>query len=223
MPSNNCKFLFGLPPEWVMINTPIMNLIPAQEHMKMMALLSPIALFLQGVNLKKLNIPTDCKSNGLIIPNSDQQIYRYYVHGDVTHKPNIQQLDGKKVIFADGSTEEIDLIIYATGYKIEFSFIDKSDLNWQEGTTQPNLYMNVFHPEENNLFVIGIVHPTGTQARHMPQSLWQQKFGFSLNHSSEDEGDTASRSEPTEVTTNISLEDELSTLSIHTKDDISRL
>ncbi len=52
----------------------------------------------------------------------------------------------------------------------------------------------------------------------MPQSLWQQKCGFSLNHSSEDEGDTASRSEPTEVTTNITLEDELSTLSI--QDDI---
>ena len=55
---------------------------------------------------------------------------------------------------------------------------------------------------------------TGTQARSMPQSLWQQKCGFSLNHSSEDDGDTASRSEPTEVTTNITLEDELSTLSI---------
>jgi len=48
----------------------------------------------------------------------------------------------------------------------------------------------------------------------MPQSLWQKKCGFSLNHSSEDEGDTASQSEPTKVTTNIPLEDELSTLSI---------
>lgn len=159
------KFLFGLPPEWVMINTPIMNLIPAQEHMKMMAFLSPIALFLQGVNLKKYNIPTDCKSNGLIIPNSDQQIFRYYVHGDVTHKPNIQKLDGKKVIFEDGTSEEIDVILFATGYKVDFSFIDKSALNWEEGKPHPNLYMNVFHPDENNLFVIGMVHPTGTHWR----------------------------------------------------------
>jgi hypothetical protein len=52
----------------------------------------------------------------------------------------------------------------------------------------------------------------------MPQSLWQQKCGFSLNHSSEDEGDTAIQSEPTKVTTNITLEDELFTLSV--QDDI---
>jgi hypothetical protein len=52
----------------------------------------------------------------------------------------------------------------------------------------------------------------------MPQSLWQQKYGFSLDHSSEDEGDTASQSEPTKVTTNITLEDKLSTLSV--QDDI---
>jgi hypothetical protein len=52
----------------------------------------------------------------------------------------------------------------------------------------------------------------------MPQSLWQQKCGFSLNHSSEDEWGTTSQSEPTKVTTNITLEDKLSTLSI--QDDI---
>ena len=159
------KFLFGLPPEWLMINIPIMNRIPAQEHMKMMSFLSPITLFLQGVNLKKYNIPTNCKSNGLIIPNSDQQIYRYYVHGDVIHKPNIQKFADKTVFFEDGTSEEIDVIIYATGYKVEFSFIEKSALNWQEGKPNPHLYMNIFHPDENNLFVIGMVHPTGTHWR----------------------------------------------------------
>lgn len=163
------KFLFGLPPEWLMINTPIMNMIPAQEHMKMMSFLSPITLFLQGVNLKKYNIPTNCKSNGLIIPNSDQQIYRYYVHGDVTHKSNIQKMDDKKVFFDDGTSEEIDVIIYATGYKVEFPFIDKVALNWEPGKPHPHLYMNVFHPDENNLFVIGMVHPTGTHWRVFEQ------------------------------------------------------
>ncbi len=52
----------------------------------------------------------------------------------------------------------------------------------------------------------------------MLQSLWQQKCGFSLNHSSEDEGGTASQSEPTKVTTNITLEDELFTLSVQDTD-----
>ena len=67
-------------------------------------------------------------------------------------------------------------------------------LNLKTGLVSPQ-----FHCQYDDLFE----STTGTQARHMPQSLWQQKCGFSLNHSSEDEGDTASRSEPTEVTTNI--------------------
>jgi hypothetical protein len=72
-----------------------------------------------------------------------------------------------------------------------------------------------FHCQYDDLFE----STTGTQAPSMPQSLWQQKCGFSLNHSTEDEGDTASQSEPTQVTPNITLEDELSTLSA--QDDTS--
>ncbi|MBW4673440.1 MAG: NAD(P)-binding domain-containing protein [Desmonostoc geniculatum HA4340-LM1] len=159
------KFLLGLPPELVMINTPIMNLIPSQAHMKFMAFMSPLSLFMQGINLKKYNIPFNCDSNGLIIPNSDQQIYRYYVHGDVVHKSNIKQFDRNRVIFEDGTEEEVDVIVYATGYKVEFSFIDKSCLNWEQNKPHPHLYLHVFHPHENNLFVIGMVHPTGTHWR----------------------------------------------------------
>jgi hypothetical protein len=82
-------------------------------------------------------------------------------------------------------------------------------LNLKSGLVSPQ-----FHCQYDDLFE----STTGTQARSMPQSLWQQKCGFSLNHNSEDDGDTARQSEPTKVTTNISLKDELSTLSI--QDDI---
>jgi hypothetical protein len=82
-------------------------------------------------------------------------------------------------------------------------------LNLKTGLVSPQ-----FHCQYDDLFE----STTGTQARYMPRFLWQQKCGFSLNHSSEDEGDTASQSEPTEVTPNITLEDEVSTLSV--QDDI---
>jgi hypothetical protein len=82
-------------------------------------------------------------------------------------------------------------------------------LNLKTGLVSPQ-----FHCQYDDLFE----STTGTQARYMPRFLWQQKCGFSLNHSSEDEGDTASQSEPTKVTTNITLEDEVSTLSV--QDDI---
>lgn len=86
----------------------------------------------------------------------------YYVgHGDITPKPEIVRLDGSRVHFVDGSCEEIDLILYATGYNVVFPFIDRGLLNWQDG--RPRLYLNVFHPQYNNLFVVGMIQPDSGQ------------------------------------------------------------
>ena len=45
-------------------------------------------------------------------------------HGDVTPKSNIAELAGDRVRFVDGSSEQIDAIIYCTGYKVSFPFFD---------------------------------------------------------------------------------------------------
>ena len=46
-------------------------------------------------------------------------------HGDITAKPNIDRFTGGSgVRFVDGSEEEIDLVVYCTGYKITFPFFD---------------------------------------------------------------------------------------------------
>ena len=46
-------------------------------------------------------------------------------HGDITVKPNIDRFAGGRTVrFADGSEEEIDLVVYCTGYKIAFPFLD---------------------------------------------------------------------------------------------------
>lgn len=86
----------------------------------------------------------------------------YYLgHGDIAPRPDIAKLDGNTVHFVDGSQEEIDLIIYATGYNIVFPFIDKRWLNWQDG--RPRLFKNVFHPQYDNLFVSGLIQPDSGQ------------------------------------------------------------
>ena len=82
----------------------------------------------------------------------------YYIgHGDVTPKPDIAHLDGDCVTFVDGSQEQIDLIVYATGYQMRFPFIDPVHLNWQD--QGPALYMHFLHPVYDNLFVIGLLQP----------------------------------------------------------------
>jgi hypothetical protein len=61
------------------------------------------------------------------------------------------------VKFSDGTEEIIDVIVYATGYKISFPFIEQRFLNWQNG--RPELFLNVFHPTFDNLFVAGLIQP----------------------------------------------------------------
>ena len=46
-------------------------------------------------------------------------------HGDITAKPNIDRYTGGRTVrFVDGSEEEIDLVVYCTGYKMTFPFFD---------------------------------------------------------------------------------------------------
>jgi cation diffusion facilitator CzcD-associated flavoprotein CzcO len=86
----------------------------------------------------------------------------YFVqHGAITPKPDIERFDGRRVHFVDGSTETIDLLIWATGYDIAFPFLDVAYLNPSEGL--PRLYKHVFHPEYDNLFVAGLIQPDSGQ------------------------------------------------------------
>jgi cation diffusion facilitator CzcD-associated flavoprotein CzcO len=81
--------------------------------------------------------------------------------GAVRVKPDVRELCGCEVEFVDGSRERVDVVIYATGYKLSFPFIDASELNWQDG--RPELHLNVFHPKRDDLFVVGMIQPDSGQ------------------------------------------------------------
>jgi cation diffusion facilitator CzcD-associated flavoprotein CzcO len=90
-------------------------------------------------------------------PVVNQTLMYYAGQGDIKHKPDVAEFRGKTVVFKDGSEEEIDVLICATGFNIVFPFIDKTHLNWIDN--RPQLYLNVFHPSYDNLFVIGLIQP----------------------------------------------------------------
>jgi hypothetical protein len=81
--------------------------------------------------------------------------------GAIRVKPDVRFLDGAGVVFADGSREPVDVIIYATGYKLSFPFIDQQHLNWCDG--RPELYLHIFHPERDDQFVVGMIQPDSGQ------------------------------------------------------------
>ena len=81
-------------------------------------------------------------------------------HGRIGVKPDITEFAGDKVRFSDGSEVEADLVVFATGYEISIPFIDNDLLFGSDG--QPLLYLNVFHPELNDLFAVGLIQANGS-------------------------------------------------------------
>ena len=81
--------------------------------------------------------------------------------GDIKFKPNIKALEGRRVRFEDDSVEEVDAIIYATGYKISFPFFDDPDLSPDAEHRCP-LFKRMMKPEVPNLFFMGLAQPLPT-------------------------------------------------------------
>lgn len=92
-------------------------------------------------------------------PTVSQELLGRLGHGDITVKPNIERLDGDAVVFADGSREQVGLIIYCTGYKITFPFLAPEVFSAEDNKV--DLYQRVVAPDRPGLYFIGLIQPLG--------------------------------------------------------------
>jgi cation diffusion facilitator CzcD-associated flavoprotein CzcO len=81
--------------------------------------------------------------------------------GDIAFKPAIQALEGKQVRFADGSIEDVDVIIFATGYDMRFPFFDDPNLSPDADHRLP-LFKRMMKPGVDNLFYMGLAQALPT-------------------------------------------------------------
>lgn len=94
-------------------------------------------------------------------PVMNSLILHHLGHGDIQPRRDITRVEGHQVTFSDGSTGEYDLILQATGYKLDYPFIDRKHLNWPDDAGAPQLYLNAFHPSYDNLFMMGMIEAIG--------------------------------------------------------------
>lgn len=80
--------------------------------------------------------------------------------GDVIPKPNIDRFDGTTVHFADGTADDFDVIIYATGYNITFPFFDPDFISAPDNKI--DLYKRMFLPGIEDLVFAGFAQSTPT-------------------------------------------------------------
>ena len=92
-------------------------------------------------------------------PTVSSEILSRLGHGDITVKPNIERLEGDSVRFTDGSVERVDRIIWCTGYKISFPFLDEDVVSTENNEVR--LYKRVVPPDQPGLYFIGLIQPLG--------------------------------------------------------------
>ena len=92
-------------------------------------------------------------------PIANSQLLYYLRHGEIHPKPDVERFEGKMVHFKDGSTEEYDTIVVATGYKISFPFLEEKIPNFTD--IDVPLYMRMYTPKFPTMVIIGLVQPQG--------------------------------------------------------------
>ncbi len=84
-------------------------------------------------------------------------------HGAVTPRPGIDHLDGRRVVFTDGTSEEADAIVYCTGYRMDFPFLPQGCPVGPGGSVE--LYRRIVAPGRPGLYFVGLVRPMGAITR----------------------------------------------------------
>ncbi|XP_069497360.1 dimethylaniline monooxygenase [N-oxide-forming] 2-like [Ambystoma mexicanum] len=144
----------------------------------------PVAL-VNWLFVRKLNEWFDQEVYGLQRDNSlwkdplaNDYLPACIIRGSVVIKPTAVEFSETTVTFEDGTREDIDVIIFATGFSIDFPFLDESVI--KSSDSKVFLYKNVFPPEmeEPTLAFIGLVQPIASilvvnemQARWVPRVL----------------------------------------------------
>ena len=75
---------------------------------------------------------------------------------------DLERVCGNVCYFKDGSKHEnIDMIMFATGYKFDFRFLENSELRLKGGSSlvYKSLYKSTFHQANSKLLYIGMIKP----------------------------------------------------------------
>jgi len=86
-------------------------------------------------------------------PIMNTQVLHHLGHGDLIAKPDIEEIDETGVKFKDGSHEDVDLIVLATGYSYSVPYLEQSQDEWRDG--RPQLYLRILSRKHRNLYFIG--------------------------------------------------------------------
>jgi hypothetical protein len=89
-------------------------------------------------------------------PVMNSLILYHIGHGDIDPRGDIASFEGKTVHFKDGTKAEVDQIIYSTGFKRDFPYLDDNLLDWKNGI--PDLFLHSTPRNHDNLLFMGFIN-----------------------------------------------------------------
>ncbi|MET8068021.1 NAD(P)-binding domain-containing protein, partial [Micromonospora sp. NPDC005313] len=92
-------------------------------------------------------------------PTLSDALLSRLTHGDIQARPGIARFDGDRVEFTDGRADEVDLVVWCTGYRVEMPFLDAALVG--DGADRLPLYRHVFHLDASGLAFVGLMQSTG--------------------------------------------------------------
>jgi cation diffusion facilitator CzcD-associated flavoprotein CzcO len=147
------KHIFGLPTDAVLT-----GLIDPPRGVSLSGDPSQLVDTLVG-DLTRLGLPAPDHDLLTSHPIMNTQVLHYLQHGDLIAKPDVSRLTTTGAAFVDGTEEDVDVILLATGYQYLLPFLDPSLLTWNHG--HPMLYLNVFSREHDSLYLLGLIEFAG--------------------------------------------------------------
>jgi len=148
------QYLFGRPTDHLTL-TRLGTRAPFRLQSLVVALLLRMA---QG-NVTRYGMPRPDHRVLCAPPTVSDSLLTKLDDGDIVVKPAIDGFHGDCVRFADGSRERVDVVIYCTGYKISFPFLNETTIGI-DGKQIP-LYRRIVPPQLPGLYFIGLIQPIG--------------------------------------------------------------
>ncbi|HEX5225105.1 MAG TPA: NAD(P)-binding domain-containing protein [Solirubrobacteraceae bacterium] len=147
------KYLFGKPADQVVKTNPR---IPLGLQRRMGRILPRVF----SGRMEDFGLPTPDHNFLDAHPTVSSELLGRLGAGDAVAKVDVEELQGDRVRFRDGSVERVDAIIYATGYNISFPFFEEDFISAPENVIP--LYKRMLKPGLDDVAFIGLGQPIPT-------------------------------------------------------------
>jgi dimethylaniline monooxygenase (N-oxide forming) len=144
------KFVFGYPLTRLSAKVQEFRYVPLAVRNRLFKLWNRFMVFVVWGPMRGYGIELPSKPGH---PVSNQFFLSHVKYGRVVVKPDVRAVAGRTITFEDGTSEDFDVLIAATGYTVDFPFLEAGLVSHDD--TRLPLYKRVVPPDRPGLYFVG--------------------------------------------------------------------